>query len=333
VERPIARAALFFCAVVLVSIYADSLHILLAAEADKAALLNAPPLEVLSASAAVAASLAIAYAGLPSFRYRLRVEGHVRRRVREENLIPNLYLGTAMPDSAMCGQDSWGILYRLGKLREVRHAPAPIGEVDRNFSRTPSYMVFAKLFASNLDKWLAISLGALSISVVWFAALDNIHFHGAHVGDAKRMEFLSLLECTYMSIAVLGCILFVIHILSWQWEMPKVCKRQNIIKWTARLAVFVAAMVFFLASTSEPGGVAYGAASKIVSSSESGIFLLLEKVLIFTIIIPSVLLVLGESLTQQMIQEADLSLDTMVDLVARRAKEAKIKPKMGATVN
>src|SRR4051812_8837211 len=83
-----------------------------------------PSIDAFSALAGLGSAISLAYASLPNFRHRNRVQEHVRRRIADDELILLLYVGDKL-DVSLCSHDRWGILYRLGKLREVKKAPIP----------------------------------------------------------------------------------------------------------------------------------------------------------------------------------------------------------------
>ena len=294
---------------------------------------KAAPLDVLSPFAGIAAGIAIAYAGLPSFRYRTRVQEHVRRIIKEENLIDSLYDAEKKPDNNYCSQDCWGVLYRLGKLREVKDAPLPVKadehtEVDHSFSKTNGYLIYSGLFASNLDKWIAFSLGGAAITIIWFALLDNVDFHEASINAVDRISFLSSLNMLYKILAILGVVSIGLHLVCWRWEMKRDAIGKRIIEWSSRIATAAAAGLILLTSVSvgDADSLPYKAGTLFGVQTETAIFHTLEVWLFLAVAVPLALLVIGEYLTGAMISEADVALKGLLGRLKEKAANVDLRP-------
>jgi hypothetical protein len=283
---------------------------------DKVALKRAAPLDILSALAGLAAVISIAYAGLPNFRHRSRVQDHVRRRVQNENIIANL-------NQTLCSSESWGVLYRLGKLQEIK-APAPglkkgLAEVDRNFQMRSSFKAYSWIYASNFDKIVAGILAALAASVIWFAAIDNYLFFETTAQDAKRIAFLSGLATFYITVAALSLVAMIVQRLLWQWEMPHRCWREIFIH--ISIGIFCAAFLLFaILATFHVKFIT----DFYWNSEDHIIFILMFTVLFSCTSIPLVLWWIGETLTRIMIREGDISVEALVGIINENAGTAEI---------
>jgi hypothetical protein len=290
------------------------------------AVAKAVPLDLLSPFAALAAGIAIAYAALPSFRYRKRVRRHIRRRVTRASLIASLYMAGGEPNKLLCAQDAWSVLYRLGHLVNYKKAPAPTKQKDRYFSNTIPYMLYSGLFASNLDKYTTLVLGAFAASIIWFAGLDSIHFHEFAASDPDRISYLTALHTTYYTMSVIAMLAFILHVALWRWEMPKRGIRRRAIDIPLWVGGVLIAALIFLVSIGTSESWMFQLCAKIGPHYQENVFKIFELVLFIAGAVPVVLLLVGEYLTAKMIEEADRAYDDMLALITDQASQAKITP-------
>jgi len=284
-------------------------------------------LDSLSSLAGLAAALSLAYAALPNFRHRIRVQDHIRNKIIEEELVAVLKV-----QKDLCTQESWAILFRLGRLRDVKQTQelfnyqAPrAGDIDRNFRKRVAYIVFSQIYASNFDKIIAGVLGALASTIIWFGAIDNIHYHDLGNDNAARVAFFARIQAFYWASITLIVVIAVAHKILWRWDMRFRGWRSvaiHIIGW-------IAAVMFLLCLIGASSEVQWF--ERVISATSStgevnSVFFLSEAILLVAILVPLLLLAIGELLTAVMLGESDRCVLIMLELFDARAGTAGLRP-------
>jgi hypothetical protein len=292
---------------------------------------KAPPLEALTSFATLAAAIAISYAGLANFRHRLRVQEYVRSAVEDANLI--ILLGTRENPDPLCCHDRYAILYRLGKLRDVRnaHQPGahPVGTppssivLDEDFRQTVSYKAYSWVYASNLDKVIAVCLGALSGAAIWFAALDNIYFYDSLIDAPARIAFFQDAECFYWLAILLGIIAVITHKFLWKWELELTPKTDRLLHIFGGLIALAFFGLLFLSSNSRP--FYHVAAIWWATADDHYLFVMTETILFTVTLVPLFLVWGGEKLTKTMTTKADGCIKFLVEEIGARPNAARIR--------
>ena len=262
---------------------------------------------------------------------------HVRKRVENEEIIESLYTDSKgeeggatkkagrerIPDKKICANDRWGILFRLGKLEELQ-APPPLDGSDDYFRSMFKFICFDKFFASNLDKFIAMGLGSVAISIVWIGLVDNLHYHEVEIGNAGRIIFLTSVVFGYWTLISLCLAAFTTHISCWSWGLAKNTKRHKAIQ-IAAIAVIISAFLLVNLMSLDLGFYTFVSWVRR-AATEREAFLLLEYILLLSIFIPMALLILGDILTRKMIIEADKAIEKLLVLIADRPKDATLGP-------
>jgi hypothetical protein len=292
-----------------------------------AAPLNFVSLDALSSLAGLSAALSLSYAALPNFRHRMRVQEHVRNKVRDEELIAVL-----KTETDLCNQESWAILYRLGRLRDVRQALGLLhdeegkgSEIDRNFRKRLAYVIFSQIYASNFDKIATALLGCIAATVIWFGALDNIYYHDLPSADPLRIAFFVRVQAFYWTTIFLAAIAAITHKILWRWDMSFRGWRSILIHIFGWVAAF-AFVLFLLGASTDVKWFGHVISFTSSDGDVGDVFSLAETILVLSVLAPLLLLAVGEFLTRLMLIESDNCIIFLVAEIDTRASTARIEP-------
>lgn len=287
-------------------------------------------LNALSDFAGLAVAIALAYAGLPNFRYRNRVQEHIRKALSEPGLIA-LLDGEDATAKAVHGHDCWAVLFRLGRLREWMHSiPSPTKSQDNttpdhNFTKRSDYKSFTWLYASNLDKIISVALGAISGAALWFGALDEIMFNTSNANGAfKRLLFLSG-TISFFTIA-LGTLLALSLAHKYTWEADRKPKNDRNIG--VKIIYWLWTVLFILSVVLTSSGRMFLSEFTQASLGDWQLpisFVVVCSSIFLTIGVPLILLLRGEHLTQSMITEANRCIIKIKDEIKGAPRTAKFE--------
>lgn len=226
--------------------------------------------------------------------------------------------------------ESWGVLYRLGNLKEDPKIPKPgpvikgsnRPEPDKNFAKRPDVQRYHWLFISNLDKVLAIGLGALSVAIIWFGVLDRLAYNDAIVGDEPRTYFLCGVAAFCLLFLALGLILVVLHRLfcaraprpdGWRGWVIRFYTKSLVVLFL--LLILWSVPVHFVFDHSFEH-VAQAVGLVVGWTPERVVYGLIKVILLGTVLLPLWLLWYGDRLSLRMQKEADDAIKNLKDGVA-----------------
>lgn len=291
---------------------------------------NYSGLGVLSDFAAFVTAISLAYAGLNNFRYRTKVMMHVRK-IADANLIQNLNANNAA-NGHVCADESWAILYRLGRLKEISETPQPSipgDETDRNFRKRLDYRVYNCLYANNLDKIISISIGAAAAAVIWFSAIDAMLFPKPADAGIWRSIYFANIGAFYLYLAAVAFVGFIIHLFV---PLPELWPPKDKTNWL-RLTKWTGAILFF-------GGVGLVTISGMFSGHHlytitqpdtvADVLNLVAAALLIQAITLPLLLVIGDNLTWAMMIECDRCRDRLTTLLGAAPGGVRVTPPAGS---
>lgn len=290
---------------------------------------NYSSLSTLSDFAAFVTAISLAYAGLNNFRYRTRVMTHVRK-IADANLISNLITNQKL-GGHVCADESWAILYRLGRLKEVPETPQPSvpgDETDYNFRKRLDYRAYDCLYANNLDKIISISIGAAASTVIWFSAIDAMLFPDPHKAGVWREIYFGNIAAFYLVLALVAVVGFIIHL---RVPLPEIWppKDRNLLKQTKWVG---ATLFFFGVALATVSKMAFGHYAYTLTQPDT-VAVVLDMAAI-TLLAEAItlpfLLVIGENLTWAMVKECNRCRDRLEALLGATAGSAKVEPAKGA---
>ena len=237
------------------------------------------------------------------------------------------------------------MLCRLGKLPGWKDAPPPGGqangdaapvidgaEVDTNFQRRKDFQSYSHMYASNLDKMIAVALGSAATSTIWFGAVDHIYYSDALIGDPDRINFLAGTLVFYFDLLLIGTISYFIHKYLWRWDMDHNLVPYKTIKATTIVAIILFCVIFFLATISHLPFSSVGVSVVVTlshffsGSSEDYCFGITQIILLVIIAIPLFLLHRGEQLATAMTTEADRCVRHLKAQASAEVIEATLEP-------
>lgn len=282
-------------------------------------------LTALADFAQLAVAISLAYAGLPNFRYRARVEKHVRDAIeREDGFIENVKANA----DKICSGECWGVIYRLGRLREWKAgAPEPEAanknaNVDHYFQKTKEYMAFSWLYSSNLDKSVAIGLGAIVGAIIWFSAIGQIWFvPNAKQTDPTWASYLSGVQLFLWASMLLLAAGTLAHAKVWKAELDYTDRRRVIVRSIYRTWVVFFFLGLVAASFDWVPSVPY-LNSFIAVHGQLAVFFSTSLITFLAIAIPLFFLVRGQRLTNIIVAETDRCMTEIKHQTARGAAQA-----------
>lgn len=279
-------------------------------------------IDVLSALAAFATAIAIAYASLPNFRHRKNIQEYTREAVtrKEHNL-----LATLKDQAAAWNNESGAILFTLGKLAEINPTGTPpfVGNgFDRNFRDRQDFKRFSWVYSSNLDKIVSVVLGALASTVLLFGARDHIDYPNPDdLALAARSDFIGGIVSFYCTNVTLIILAIIIHGGLWKWDMTK---QDNAHKWIER-AMWYVAYIFVMTLLLASVGL-MPLYSHVCVFSKTHVFAILEIVILLAIGGPIWLLWEAERLTATMKTEVDTCIQNITNRLPNAAENVTLTP-------
>jgi hypothetical protein len=281
------------------------------------------PYDAFDALAAFAAAISIAYASLPNFRHKQRMQGHVREAVKKRSVAQVI-----SSNESLLAHECWCILYRLGQLSEEEH-PRPHHETDHNFQQRPDFRAFNWLFVTNMDKMIAIALGAIATSVVWFGLLDRMYFPKPILGDYNRIWFLSTVIAFYVITIAIGLLVVLLFKIVAARSLDHAGWRNTVITYApwAPSAFFLiffglsALGVFFFGPVGHMLMMPFQEPPIVNLGGEYTAFIITRTILLTTIAVPLYLLYRGERLSEAMTQEVTRCVTELGVGVIDRAEE------------
>jgi hypothetical protein len=289
-------------------------------------------LDIFSAVAGVGAAIAISYAGLPSFRYKERVVNFVRSLVSPALI--NSLIEDYNSGGAICATGAWSTTYKLGDLGNwkcpldwnIDSIPEPgIKRADAEKNRAIGdagfhndgllghikYHLYNAFFANNLDKNIAITLGALCISVIWFGALDKWHF-GLEPWDAyQHTKYLWGIIYWYGFLFILPLLSFLYYSFSiFSYKMWRLIK--------IGYSIFLFA-AFITASLNHALWV-----KKFGIYAESTALLIIVSLLLISIVAPVLLLLFGGRLNVIVNSKGKACVDVIALLISEKTSQARL---------
>lgn len=265
-------------------------------------------LSALSDFATLASAIALAYANLPNFRYRMMVQDYVR------SLADYDFCAVLAANGSLKSDDSWAILFRLGRLGDWNGPPAehiknltPPAGSDINFQRTGDYKRFVWLYHSNLDKIIGTWCGTIAASVIWLASLDELYFPEPVSNDILRIMFLSEVMQFFAITTIFGIVCTIIHKYMWKWDTTFGRPEYRCLYWLRIASVMV--YLFAIVTTSAKVNLLFPPFLTIQPASALWICAFL---LVTTIGLPLLLLWQGNDLLHAMMKEARRSREKLV---------------------
>jgi hypothetical protein len=274
-------------------------------------------LDVFASLAAIAAAIGIAYGSLPDFRHRRSLVEYVKSKLASHEITRLLTTNPGLKN-----YEAWGVLYRLGNLKEDAKYPIPGPQsggqrlaVDNNFAKRRDVRRYNWLFISNLDKSLGIALGSLAVTIIWFGVLDRLSFPEPVDGNSARLFFLCgvsafiLLTLSFCFVAAL------LHYFLCSTEPKPSGWRKGLVRgWnTFSVIVFILLVLWSLpnrfAFDHSLQNLVYYVSTSIGWDEERLVYDLIKVVLLATILLPLLLLWYGDRLSQKMQGEADQAID------------------------
>ncbi|MGA3305347.1 MAG: hypothetical protein ABSC26_04985 [Stellaceae bacterium] len=272
------------------------------------------PLDAFDGFAELAAAIAVAYAGLDSFRYRASVKRYVREKIREK--FGGRLLGYVQSGTVNRNNEDWAILYMLGKLeelgflgpdRERKIKPA------RHFLVGKSFRKYNWRYASNLDKSTAIAIGAIAASIIWFGMLDRIYFPDPVIDAPGRAPFLTCIGYFYIITFVVGFAFIGLFRSLWEWEMDHAKSEYRIIHFTQYI---VGGLFFIFAAICSIKIFSIHIAESIHVFHERYPLGVLALSTLLCVLGPIYLIFMGRSLTKVMTDEVDECIECIAGEIA-----------------
>lgn len=305
---------------------------------------NLSALASLSDFAAFVTAISLAYAGLTNFRYRVRVLEHVRR-LAEKNSLVQVMAANRDVGGQLYADESWAILYRLGRFRDFPGAPAPDlpvsvqgqnieqddGETDHNFKKRVDYRLYNSLYANNLDKIFSISIGAAAASVIWFSAIESMLFPvPGNAGPAREIYFGNV-GAFYFYLAIVALIgglihLFVPHSETWP-PPPDKTNWLRLTKWFGAI-LFFAGVGLATISSMFSGHHAY---MMLRPNTVATVLNVVAATLLMEAIALPLLLMTGGYLTQAMMTECDRCYARLAKRLGKTPGQVSLKPTQPAS--
>lgn len=290
------------------------------------------PISSISDFAGIAVGISLAYAALPNFRYSIRIQEYVRLLLRNNDGLITSVKTDSEQGGTICCDASWGVLYRLGKLGSLNaDIPTPntldVGkETDHHFTKTPDYMLFTWLFTSNLDKNISIALGAISGSIVWYGAIDQILFPdvGSILPSLRPIFLVNVLLSAVYSLFLLSISSY-LHKVLWRGDHLINSGTKNwaktIIKITIGLFIAIVILATFKVLPFPQSNWPF-----LAQYLDTIFYPILLLTILITIAFPILFLATGQGLARKIESEVDTSIKTVNKLLAQKSRQAKILP-------
>jgi hypothetical protein len=298
-------------------------------------IVSSVPLDIFSAFAGVAAAIAIAYAGLDSFRYRIKIMDYVRKQLMgksEKDSLLEPLLAEYSAGNAVCSNAEWATLYRLGDLgywdKEVpepgNNKCAPTAndvikkEAGRGLEMRLSFIIYKYLFMTNVDKIISVALGIVSITIIWFATIDRWDFIDPKLSDVDRIKFFSGVFYFYIFLGLLAIVSAFRH--KNFWPQDHLSPENEYRKGKAiQLVVFLGVVIVFWKASNNDAFFS----NHLPTIQEDTFFDVTTIILMASVFIPSFFLVLGNCVTVILKHETDHCIKMLRALVSGSPRQAK----------